>query len=48
MFSFFNQPFLKDKVVLSEEIAVYGKWDAKEKIIKWHENLEKLLKRGDQ
>lgn len=29
--SFFNQPYLKDKVVLSEEIAVYGKWDAKRK-----------------
>lgn len=29
--SFFNQPYLKDKVVLSEEIAVYGKWDAKKK-----------------
>lgn len=29
--SFFNQPFLKDKVILSEEIAVYGKWDAKRK-----------------
>ena len=29
--SFFNQPYLKDKVILSEEIAVYGKWDAKRK-----------------
>ncbi|KPG70424.1 ATP-dependent DNA helicase [Enterococcus sp. RIT-PI-f] len=29
--SFFNQPYLKDKVELSEEIAVYGKWDAKRK-----------------
>ncbi|EPN3666527.1 ATP-dependent DNA helicase RecG [Enterococcus hirae] len=29
--SFFNQPYLKDKVNLSEEIAVYGKWDAKRK-----------------
>lgn len=29
--SFFNQPYLKDKIVLSEEIAVYGKWDAKRK-----------------
>ncbi|MCB5954893.1 ATP-dependent DNA helicase RecG [Enterococcus sp. CWB-B31] len=29
--SFFNQPYLKDKVVLSEDIAVYGKWDAKRK-----------------
>lgn len=29
--SFFNQPYLKDKVILSEEIAVYGKWDAKKK-----------------
>lgn len=29
--SFFNQPFLKDKILLSEEIAVYGKWDAKKK-----------------
>lgn len=27
--SFFNQPYLKDKVELSEDIAVYGKWDAK-------------------
>jgi ATP-dependent DNA helicase RecG len=31
--SFFNQPFLKDKVILSEEIAVYGKWDAKRKAL---------------
>jgi ATP-dependent DNA helicase RecG len=31
--SFFNQPYLKDKVVLSEEIAVYGKWDAKRKAL---------------
>ncbi|MBF8807119.1 MAG: ATP-dependent DNA helicase RecG [Enterococcus lacertideformus] len=29
--SFFNQPYLKEKVILSEEIAVYGKWDAKRK-----------------
>ena len=29
--SFFNQPYLKDKVILSEEVAVYGKWDAKKK-----------------
>ncbi|MHC5269196.1 ATP-dependent DNA helicase RecG [Enterococcus sp. LJL98] len=29
--SFFNQPYLKEKVVVSEEIAVYGKWDAKRK-----------------
>lgn len=26
---FFNQPYLKDKVILSKEIAVYGKWDMK-------------------
>lgn len=31
--SFFNQPYLKDKVVVSEEIAVYGKWDAKRKAL---------------
>ncbi|AIM24471.1 ATP-dependent DNA helicase RecG [Melissococcus plutonius] len=29
--SFFNQSFLKEKVHLSEEIAIYGKWDAKRK-----------------
>lgn len=29
--SFFNQPYLKDKIIISEEIAVYGKWDAKRK-----------------
>lgn len=29
--SFFNQAFLKDKVVEGQEIAVYGKWDAKRK-----------------
>lgn len=29
--SFFNQPYLKDKIVVSEDIAVYGKWDAKRK-----------------
>lgn len=27
--SFFNQPYLKDKIEVSEDIAVYGKWDAK-------------------
>ena len=27
--AFFNQPYLKDKVVQGEEIAIYGKWDAK-------------------
>lgn len=31
--SFFNQPYLKDKIVMSEEIAVYGKWDAKRKAL---------------
>lgn len=31
--SFFNQPYLKDKIVQSEEIAVYGKWDAKRKAL---------------
>lgn len=29
--SFFNQPYLKDKIIVSEDIAVYGKWDAKRK-----------------
>lgn len=27
--SFFNQPYLKEKINVSEELAVYGKWDAK-------------------
>lgn len=31
--SFFNQPYLKDKAVQGEEIAVYGKWDAKRKAL---------------
>lgn len=31
--TFFNQAYLKDKIVLSEEIAVYGKWDAKRKAL---------------
>lgn len=31
--SFFNQPYLKDKVILGEELAVYGKWDAKRKAL---------------
>lgn len=31
--SFFNQPYLKDKIILSEEIAIYGKWDAKRKAL---------------
>lgn len=31
MVSFFNQPYLKDKVEVGEELAVYGKWDAKRK-----------------
>lgn len=31
--SFFNQPYLKDKIIQSEEIAVYGKWDAKRKAL---------------
>lgn len=29
MVSFFNQPYLKDKIVVGEEIAIYGRWDAK-------------------
>ncbi|MBV7391337.1 ATP-dependent DNA helicase RecG [Enterococcus sp. ALS3] len=29
--SFFNQSYLKDKVEVGEDIAVYGKWDAKRK-----------------
>lgn len=28
MVTFFNQPYLKDRVELSHDIAVYGKWDA--------------------
>ncbi|MBP1043444.1 ATP-dependent DNA helicase RecG [Vagococcus sp. BWB3-3] len=31
--TFFNQAYLKDKIVLAEEIAVYGKWDAKRKAL---------------
>lgn len=31
--SFFNQPYLKDKVLMEEELAVYGKWDAKRKAL---------------
>ena len=31
--SFFNQPYLKDKVLMGEELAVYGKWDAKRKAL---------------
>lgn len=27
--SFFNQPYLQDKVILNENIAIFGKWDAK-------------------
>lgn len=27
--SFFNQPYLKDKIKDGEELAIYGKWDAK-------------------
>lgn len=27
--SFFNQPYLKDKVKLHEDCVIYGKWDAK-------------------
>ncbi|MGP6138730.1 MULTISPECIES: ATP-dependent DNA helicase RecG [unclassified Jeotgalibaca] len=26
--TFFNQPYLKDKVILEDEIAIFGKWDA--------------------
>ncbi|WP_288227518.1 ATP-dependent DNA helicase RecG [uncultured Enterococcus sp.] len=33
MVSFFNQPYLKDKVEVGEELAVYGKWDAKRKTL---------------
>lgn len=29
--TFFNQPFLKNKIRSSEEIAVFGKWDARRK-----------------
>ncbi|MGT2929401.1 ATP-dependent DNA helicase RecG [Streptococcus dentasini] len=26
--SFFNQPYLADKIILGQEVAVFGKWDA--------------------
>ncbi|SEK84104.1 ATP-dependent DNA helicase RecG [Carnobacterium iners] len=29
--TFFNQSYLKNKIVLGEELAVFGKWDAKRK-----------------
>lgn len=29
--TFFNQPFLKSKINVNEEVAIYGKWDAKRK-----------------
>ena len=29
--TFFNQPYLKSKIVTGEEMAVFGKWDAKRK-----------------
>lgn len=29
MVSFFNQPYLKNKVILGEEIILFGKWDEK-------------------
>lgn len=29
--TFFNQPYLKSKIVAGEELAVFGKWDAKRK-----------------
>lgn len=28
MVTFFNQPYLKDKIELGKDLAVYGKWDA--------------------
>lgn len=31
--TFFNQAYLKDKIVLAEEIAIFGKWDAKRKAL---------------
>lgn len=31
--TFFNQAYLKDKVELAEEIAIFGKWDAKRKAL---------------
>jgi ATP-dependent DNA helicase RecG len=31
--SFFNQPYLQDKVELGAELAIYGKWDAKKQTI---------------
>ncbi|QIL46154.1 ATP-dependent DNA helicase RecG [Vagococcus coleopterorum] len=31
--SFFNQPYLKSKVIANEEMAIYGKWDAKRKTL---------------
>lgn len=31
--TFFNQPYLKNKVIVGEDIAVYGKWDAKRKTL---------------
>lgn len=31
--TFFNQAYLKEKIVLAEELVVYGKWDAKRKAL---------------
>lgn len=31
--TFFNQSFLKDKIVLDEEIAIFGKWNAQRKTL---------------
>lgn len=44
MVSFFNQPYLKDKVVVGEEIAIYGRWDAKRQTL----NGMKILSNSSQ
>ena len=44
MVSFFNQPYLKDKVVVGEEIAIYGRWDAKRQTL----NGTKILSSSSQ
>lgn len=31
--TFFNQPFLKDKIEVSADLAVFGKWDARRKAL---------------
>ncbi len=37
--SFFNQPYLVDKIEMGQKLAIFGKWDQKEVGCDWYESI---------